>query len=77
MADTEQIEFAVLVDGDAVEYFTVPYSDTFNSAAVKEQRDAAIAYAKEHGGEVEERTTYAQDREIIWPDPFGEEDNDD
>lgn len=77
MADTEQIEFSVLVDGDPVEYFTVAYSDTFSTSAVEHQRDLAIAHAKEHGGEVEQRTTYAQDREIIWPNHFSGDDDDD
>ncbi len=70
MADTEQIEFAVLVDGDPVEWFTVSYSDTFNTTAINEQRDLAIACARKNKGEVEQRTTYAQDREIVWPSDF-------
>ena len=76
MADTEQIEFTVLVDGEPVEYFTVPYSDTFNGGAISQYREEACEYAREHGGEVEKRTTYVQDREIIYPDPFGGDDDD-
>lgn len=76
MADTEQIEFSVLIDGDPVEYFTVAYSDTWKQSAVDEQRNLAIAYAKEHGGEVEERISYAQDRRIVWSSDDDEDDDD-
>lgn len=74
MADVEKIEFAVIQDGDAVEWFTVAYCDVWSQSAIDEQRDLAIGYAKQHGGTVEEQTSYSMDRQQVWPDEFDEDD---
>lgn len=77
MSNVEQIEFHVRTqDGEAVEYFTVPYRDTFQP---EEYLEEAVEFAKKHeadypgGLTVIRVTTYARDEEQVWPD----EDEDD